>query len=479
MKTFLVTMVFILIAPVFLTSGGSKEESGRDTVKNLVSEGQFVAKSFVDVEAYLDDYRLEYTPDKDAALSLFAEVDKPVTFYWGDMVTLQVVVATNNEGFYPVVPFSYVLFFNDPDILKDQNTTSKIAIALKKLITQKKPDQRIFVFLQKDNLLEEIAWDTDIDELLHRAEIQAQRTNPEEALENMLIAGESINSSAPTKYLWVLGKPVADSKADIRDISYLIAAYGSTTTEISFCGYNESFRAETVNRIVSQYGGNSYYISENKDISSIISDDYIFYQCPAVSNLLVSVHTCGITPQQSPIRIYTQNSMGPNEYHTFLVQMKVPSQIEYQNMLKKSKEEKEKQETPENYPLALVTYQYYNHTNGKMEFGSKAISVKYGRDYVEYQLSANPRVEKSKVILNTARLLKTIAYQVRSRQFEMAIISIRNHVKMLEDVNRFFNDPLITEDIATLNQYKILIAEQKRNPGRGAKIYYELRRRKY
>ena len=478
MKTFLVTMIFIIIAPVFLIASGQKE-AGRDTVKNMVSEGQFVAKSFVDVEAYLDDYRLEYTPDKDAALSVFVEVDKPVTFYWGDTITLQVVVATSNKDFFPIVPFSYVLFFNDPDIFKNRDMSSKIAMALKKLIIQKKPGERIFVFLQKDNLLEEIAWDADINDLLHRAEIQAQRTNPEVVLEHMLVAGESINSSAPTKYLWVLGKPFADSKADIRDISYLIAAYGSTATEISFCGYNGSFRAETVNRIVNQYGGNSYYISDNKDISSIISDDYTFYQRPAVSNLLVSVHTCGISPQQSPIRIYTQNSMGSDEYHTFLVRMKVPSQIEYQNMLKKSKDEKEKQETPENYPLTIVTYQYYNHTNGKMEYGSKAVSVKYGSDYAEYRLSANPRVEKSKAIINTARLLRIIASQVRSRQFERAIISIRNHVKMLENVNRFFNDPLIAEDIATLKQYKILIAEQKRNPGKGVKIYYELGRRKY
>ncbi|MFW6137652.1 MAG: hypothetical protein ACOC7U_00630 [Spirochaetota bacterium] len=233
-----------------------------------------------------------------------------------------------------------------------------------------------------------------------------------------------------------------------------------------------------MNRIVRQYGGNSYYISPSRDLSTIIREDFSFYQRPAVSDLLVSVHALGPSPQQSPVRTYTQRSMGPDEHHTFLVQMKVPSQIDYLDMLHKKGEE-EKPQVPESYPLAFVTYQYYSHAKEKMEYGSEKISVVYGMDYAEYRLSVNPRVVKNMAILSTARLLEETAARLQSRDFERAIISIRNHVKTLEKVYRTMNDPLISEDIDTLNRYKALIAEQKRNPDRSLKIFLELRRRRY
>ncbi|MFW6137651.1 MAG: hypothetical protein ACOC7U_00625 [Spirochaetota bacterium] len=66
MKTFLVIMIFLFTAPVLLSAGG-EAETGRGAAMELVKEGQFVAKSFVDVESFLDDYRLEYSPEQDAA----------------------------------------------------------------------------------------------------------------------------------------------------------------------------------------------------------------------------------------------------------------------------------------------------------------------------------------------------------------------------------------------------------------------------
>jgi hypothetical protein len=253
-----ILLLSLVIVPVF---PGGEKESGRVAAMDMVSEGTFVAEAFLDEESFLDDYRLEHSPAPDAALSVFLDVDKPLVFHWGDVVTLQISVATTDESFYPAVPFSYVLFFNDPESLEDENTVAAIAATLEEILDQKKPDQRLYVFLQKDERVEELKQSSNLMELLDMAKIQAQRTNPERALESMLTVGQAINDSGIKKYFWVLGKPVADSKADIQDVKYLIAAYGSTSTEISFCGYDESFRPETVNRIVRHYGGNSYYIS--------------------------------------------------------------------------------------------------------------------------------------------------------------------------------------------------------------------------
>jgi cytochrome c553 len=88
-------------------------------------------------------------------------------------------------------------------------------------------------------------------------------------------------------------------------------------------------------------------------------------------------------------------------------------------------------------------------------------------------------VVKNIAIVGTAQLLKQVALLLQSRRFEVALIAIRDHVKRLETVNRTIKDPLVEQDIATLNKYKALIAEQKKNPVRGAKIFLDLGRRKY
>jgi hypothetical protein len=471
-----ILLLSLVIVPLF---PGGQAESGRVAAMDMVGEGTFVAEAFLDEESFLDDYRLEHTPAPDAALSVFMDVDKPLVFHWGDVVTLQISVATTDESFYPAVPFSYVLFFNDPESLEDENTVAAIAATLNEILDQKKPEQRLYVFLQQEERVEELSQGSNLTELLDKAKTQAQRTNPERALESMLTVGQAINDSGIKKYLWILGKPVADSKADIQDVKYLIAAYGSTSTEISFCGYDESFRPETVNRIVRQYGGNSYYISNPQDLPGTIRKDFKYYQKPAISDLVVSVHAVGASAQRAPVRTYTQRSMGPEEHHTFLVQMEVPSRSVYHNSLPREEGEQEEPDLPNSYPLAFATYQFYNHVTGKIEYGADQISVSYEDDYTEYRLSTNPLVVKNIAIVGTAQLLKQVALLLQSRRFEEALIVIRDHVKRLETVNRTIKDPLVEEDIATLNKYKALIAEQKKNPVRGAKIFLDLGRRKY
>ncbi|MFW6181318.1 MAG: hypothetical protein ACOC8N_06170 [Spirochaetota bacterium] len=475
-------LIIVLACSASLVFAGGAKEAGRAPVSDLVSEGSFVAEVYIDEESYLDDYRFEYSPAEGAALSVFVDVDKPLVFHWGDVVTVQVAVTTNDKSFYPEAAFSYVLFFNDQDSLHDERAFSEVAAALRELLRTKTRTQRMFIFLQNDGLLEEIAGQTDIPGLLARAREQSKVTNPEKALQRMLAAGEAIGGPGPAKYLWILGKPVADSKSDIMDIAYLYAAYGSTTTEISFCGYDESFRPETVNRFVTKFGGNSYYISESRKLADVIRDDFAFYRRPAVSDLAVSVHAAGVSARREPVRRYTQRSMGPEEHHTFLVQLEVPSRDDYAALVvRKRYGEQVKVEAvqhPEVYPLAYVTYQYYNGVLDRMEYGARSVVVGYEDDYENYRLSQNVYVVKNMTIIGTARLLKNVSRLLLSRNFEEAIITIRDHVKTLENVNRWVDDPLITEDIATLNEYKILIAEHKQDPARG-KIYYELRRRKH
>jgi hypothetical protein len=274
----------------------------------------------------------------------------------------------------------------------------------------------------------------------------------------------------------------------------LIAAHGTTSTEISFCGYTESFRPETVNRFVRQYGGNSYYISEPAQLAGIIHTDFEYYQRPAVSDLLVSVHQLGASPQRDPLRTHRQISMGPGEHHTILLQMNVPSREEYGRVVKQSlmegslylrtekpviEMEKEEIDLPETYPLAYVTYQFYNRARDRMEYGAQEISVIYEHDYARYRTSEDLYVTKNKAILGTAVLFKQISGLLLSRDFEQAIVLIRDQVKVLENVNRVVDDPLIAEDIDTLNEYKKLIAEYERSPERSTKIHLELRRRKF
>lgn len=289
----------------------------------------------------------------------------------------------------------------------------------------------------------------------------------------------------PVKYLWFIGKPIAESEKDLSTLKFLISAYAATSTEISFCGYDESFRTQTVKRITQQFGGNSYYISKKNEFSEILIKDFKYYSKPAISDLVISVYNLGFTPANTPIRNYYQLSMDPAEHHTFLVNFSVPSlyifhQQFLENLKGKGKNiEDEDINLPVTYPLAIVTYEYFDYKENKIQYGSEIATVEFTEDYEKYRLAFNQNVIKNQAILHTVELLRNVASDLEHRNFERALLSIRNHIKLLEKINSQVNDPLILEDITTLKEYMSLILEYINDPSKGSKIRLDLKKRRY
>lgn len=492
MKKKTLVLVTTILFPV-LIYGAGEADGGRDSVTAMVQEGSFVAASYLDYEFILDDYEFPYKAQPDAALSVFLDVEKPLVPEWGDENALQISLSTAPEEFFPERSFDYVIFPYAEELFDDDDLLSGLKRALRALLTRKSEGQRIWFFFRKTGELVELTSAYQISRYLERAEEQLEtRTvgdavrrlaEAERDLEALLTAADA--SAAPRKYLWLLDKPLADTAADFRSITGIISGYGDSSTEISFCGFGDSFRAQTINTFVKTFGGNSYFVVDGADMEETIIDDFAFYRRPALNDLEIRVYSLGAHPRGQVVKEYRLVSVGPDEQHVFLAHLPVPSRLEYtKTMLTSlgtySAVDTERMINEHNsYPLAYVTISYFDQHLGSYAHSDMMATVNYTSDYDLYMNAQSSLLRKNLTILETYNLLGSVAARLSYGNYVDAIVDLGAHIKKLERLNIVEADPLVQEDIELLVQYKQLILENKNSLGGAIKAFREIELRRY
>ncbi len=482
-------LVLLCHCTTFAFAAAEAEQSGRDMAMDFVDEGTLVAGSFLDAESVIDDYGFPYgIPDGDP-FAVFVESDKPLSYVWGDTITVQVAVATNSEEFFPEQPFNHVLFFNDPGILDEDPVRQSIARTLGSLVARSAPGQDIFIYLHADQRLVQVGSYSSALSALREAAGKERTASPDRTLEALLRTANEELEGESTRFLWLLGRPVANQVYGFDRVRTVITALRSAETEISYCGFSDALRPRTVNELVRSFGGSSYYIADASELPDIIERDFDFYARPALSDLHIRVHALGGNPQPQAVREYRRKSLGPNEHRTILarilvpslagsaslaaggagqpVQMNVPSTADLAGLL------------PVEQPIALVDYQYTDRRDDSLHRGSRVVRVSYTTDYDEYVAAWNYRVIKNTAAVGTFTTLADVAQFVRYRSFDQAISRLDAQIEVLRQLLHFVDDPLIPEDIAFLSAYKRQILDLKRDPNRSQAIADQLGRRRY
>lgn len=492
-RRILCVIIGVVVTQVLGAMGGAEES--RESTMDMVASGSFVAASYIDLESVLDEYGTPYGAEPGASLSFFLDVEKPLVPEWGDTNLLQVSLLTGGVDLFPEIDLNYVVFPYSPGLFDDPDLRDGLKRGLNSLLESKVPGQNVYLFLRVDKELVRISSTVQIDDVLDRAQQQLQSPGIREAAARLaeaerdlrlaLEAGAQIPGDNPTKFFWVLGKPIADSSRDFRDVSATIAGYGDTDTEISFCGHGEEFRSQSVSVFVSQFGGNSYFITDGADMEKTIQDDFDFYRRPAITDLEITVHTVGAAPNREPIRTYTQRSMGPDEHHIVLTEFYVPPLSEYLSDVLSlrggysSDADKRALMALSDYPLAYLTISYRDERTAARVYDDRVVMVDYTDDYSDSMEAMSPAVTANLAILDTYRLFGTVAQFLSYGNYADSLIQINSHIGRLEQLNKEANDALITEDIQMLRDYKQVILENRDNPLRGLKAINELWGRRY
>mgnify|MGYP006285471521 FL=1 len=484
-----------LVLAAGLAYAGGQAETGRESAVELVEQGSFVASTYLDLESILDDYAFPYEAGDDEVLSVYLDVEKPLCAEWGSSTMLQVSLISAGEEHFREAPLHYVVFPYSAALFDDSELEAALERSLGALLSQKASRQTIWMFLRRDRELVEITAAGQIRGLLERAERQRGSGSGEEALLGLinaerdlraaLEAGRRLADERPTKYLWILDKPVAGSEGELEELSSTIAGFGRSDTEISYLGHGPEFRPQTVNTLMKRFGGNSYYVTDAADLADTIERDFAYYRRPAISDLRIAVHSLGALPAQQPVREYTQVTMGPDEHHLFLVPFNVPARLSYAKsrlgVLGEYEADavREELDRTDSYPLAYVTVSYYDHGRERMVYGHEEARVRYTTDYEAAMEGQNAHVARNLTILDTYRLFQEVSFQLQSGNYIDPLMSLNDQAGRLARLNAAEADELVAEDIELIEQYKAIIVENRDNPLRGIKTWSEIRRRAY
>lgn len=475
LKTKISILTLLLFNFTMIYSNGDME-SGRDSAMSLVDSDSYVSSSYLDLDAILDDYKYHYEINPNESITFDISTSYKSIHEIGDRLHIQVSLKTNELEFFNKSNFNYIIYINNIEIIEDDNYITSIFDAITEILVNKNTESKIFLFLKKDSKLFEVQQKDDLTEL---RSILFEQTNSsitdsfkeaKKDLEDLLSV--SINNDLPNKYFWIFDKPIADSEKDISDIFGAIAGLGNNRTEISFCGNSSNFRASTVNRITKQFGGNSYYFKNNEDLYEKLVKDYKFYNYPTVSDLDIKYYNLTRNTPELVKHITTKN-LGPGEYHTYISEIEIPSK-KYLILNDISTIDENELFIP-----SVVLIKYYDHKLSKNIYLSKNLEITYTDDLQEQYNSFDSIVLLNKAIKDTYALISDLSYELRRNRYTDSLIKLENQIEVLEYLNSFNNDKLISEDIELLKKYKKLIYDNKDNPLNAFKSFSELSTKKY
>jgi hypothetical protein len=475
------------------TYAAGAAEGGREQALEMIQQDQLVGPAIIDTEAFLDNYDFAYEIESESAVTIVAEVDQPIVLATGSEVTLQVAIATNTADYFPTTSFSYVLLIDDPTVFEEPAAYASLRNALARIVAGSGDRVRLYLFRPDSDELTLVRSRQDVDAALDLMESRSSRANRDDLLRRLYLSAESIASLSPTKYLWIIGRPVAESARDLGDLESTMATYRQPFSEVSFAGYDESFRADTINRLVRRFGGNSYFFDDPADIEAVINDDFEYYSRPAVGNLRLFVFEPAVETDTRLVRAYEQQAMGPGEHHTFHVRMTVPSQYQHSaevlsrrdalvpNWITSETIHSTDVLPPlqDEYPLASIVFEYFDYSTGRTQYGQRSVVISYTDDYALWRESTNLIVDRNELILRTASVLESIGVALSRRMYSDALNQLVEHIELLSVFNREHPDREIAEDIESLCQYRGNIVELTEDPSRNRQIRSELRRLTY
>ena len=127
--------MIILLAVFSLTVSlfaGGEAETGRNQALSELESGQLLPMGAVDPANYLQDFDFEIENNSTFPVLFRVDLLKKTILERGDTVSLRIALVTNQESFFTPVPGNYILFFQNPELLRNEE--------VKMFLTEQLPD---------------------------------------------------------------------------------------------------------------------------------------------------------------------------------------------------------------------------------------------------------------------------------------------------------------------------------------------------
>lgn len=474
MKKILFT-IFLILITISLFAGG-EAETGRSTAADQAAGGQLLPVGSIDPGNYLSDFECKIINKGSDPLLVRVEPLQKRIWEKGGLTAFRILLAVNDEAFFPQTPGLFVLFFQNPEILRNEAFVND----LKKLVIKHKGlDIRIFDYTEKE------LWPASSYTDLMTA-VNAIKYKPKNYHQNILIQrvlGTMSQEDVDRAHLlWITDENIAENLADLRFFDFAVELLAGTHTTFSYLAYGELPNWPAINNALLKRNGNSYYADSLTEIPGKIEKDLGYFHRPAVEEIEITIDLGKTTYEKNvfypqkwygtptgfypvitnnrPRSLHTLGGMNYNEIKRFIHYVHIPS---YTDQL----------EMPDPTPLlendrlkvGTVFIKYFMPMNNRWDFLQQDIFIDYVDSEGAGNLEINKEVELDVLIQNTPLIILEAAQIVnKSRNYLLALKLLQAQRSLLKEFGEVRPDEAINEDMETLEKlYETVFAQAKAN----------------
>ena len=467
--------IFILMITVtsFLAAGG-QQATGRDTAASSVEEGQLLPIGAVDPASYLQDFEFEKTNRTRSPLLFEADLLKDSIWEKGETDCVRISLVSNSESFFKNVPGEFILYFQNPELLKDMKIINLLHTELLK-------NEHIdFLFFDPVNeALLPASRTGEISTAIGRLSSHRKQYDNNVQLQRLLSTIESDVDAERVHVLWISDENIVEKPADANFFNFAVDVLGSGSITFSYLGYGEVPVWTTINASLRRHNGNSYFAEDPDEICENFSRDIKYFSKPAIENIDIRIvwsllvtelanyyppeyypQIIGFYPTTNNGRPRVQHYVGGMNYSEdkrFLHYVNVPP---LQTLIDSS--ENRHPEPDGEYKIATVYLKYTVPMYKRDYYQQQDLIISY-RNAEKSDNEVNEFVFCDLIIQNTPLILQEISNLVnRQRNYLAAIQLVNVQRKILQKVNEIRPDESVTEDIELLDNYYNLLFEQAR-----------------
>ena len=469
MKKLLLAIAFVAAAGVAF--GGGEAETGRSTAAEQVTAGKLLPVGSIDPGSYLSDFVSDVSNTGPEPLEVQVDLLQDKVWEEGGLTAFRILLAVNMQSFFQPARGLFVVFFQNPEILRNAAFVLEVAKLLERY------EGLDIRFLDAEG------------ETLHPASnrdavLQAVRTirGQEKNYDQNVLIQRALGAMSSTDHkrshlLWITDENIAERSVDLAFFNLAIELFAGADTTFSYLAYGELPDWPSINEALMKRNGNSYYASSPSEISRKIAKDLDFFYRPAVENIEINIDLCrfvrennsfypscyyGMLPGFSPRILnnrprssHRMGGMNYGEVKRFVHYVYLPSVFDLIEA-----------DTPtpliegRRLTVGRVFVRYYLPTTERWMYLQRDLKVEYVKAGEAGAIRIDPNIELDVIIQNTPLVLLETAQMVNNnRNYLLALKLLQAQTELLQELKSARPDEALEEDIRTLQSYYDIIFE--------------------
>ncbi|MFW6181319.1 MAG: hypothetical protein ACOC8N_06175 [Spirochaetota bacterium] len=471
--------LFILMGSIMLISpplfAGGQAESGRGSALEDIESGQLISFGAIDAEAYLTEFAFDKKPARGEPLGIWVEPESTLVLNGGETLALRIALRTAGAERFDRAPGSYVLFFQEPGVLRAPAFTESVG-----RLIEGEPSITFFVYDPHEKSLLETRSAAAFRAAARRLGAGRKRFDNQRLLHELLATVSKDLGGERRHVAWVTDENIVETPQDARMFSFSVNLLGGSGISFSYLGYGEVPSWEILNTSLGVNNGNSYFAGDSYEVVEKLRTDIGYFAVPAVEDVEVSMvwsrhvslpatfypprlyrSVSGFYPKfnnNRPASAHFRGGMNYDETARFIHYVSVPPLLRLLEL---------KEDNPVDrsgrYQVGTVFVRYVLVATGEVRYAEEPVTIEYTGSLAAASGSVNDFVFADAVIQNTPLVLKEVAALVNKNQNYLTSMELLQcQRRLLESVREVREDAAVEVDIAMLDDTYHLLLEQAR-----------------